>query len=132
MQNRVQIHPLQDRGDVRGYSFTAPVEALEFVGAVRDVHFSSMVPGAVRGNHYHLRRREAIVVLYQGDWSFHWDEGEGGERKRASFQGQGAQLILVSPSASHAVRNDGNQELRLIAFSSEAYDPAETVARKVV
>ena len=132
MGSKVEIRSLENRGDGRGYSFTTPAEALAFVGAVKDAHFSSMVASAVRGNHYHLRRREAIVVLHEGPWSFHWDEGDGASAQKREFTGSGAVLILVSPGASHAVRNDGAGELRLVAFSSEEYDPAETVARKVV
>ena len=41
-------------------------------------------------------------------------------------------LVLVSPGASHAVRNDGDRDLWLAAISSESYDPAESVTRKVV
>ncbi|MGA7927180.1 MAG: hypothetical protein WCA20_14450, partial [Candidatus Sulfotelmatobacter sp.] len=42
---------------------TAPAEALDFLGRVADIHLTSTAPGAVRGNHYHWRRREAIVLL---------------------------------------------------------------------
>jgi dTDP-4-dehydrorhamnose 3,5-epimerase-like enzyme len=63
MNTKVQITQLNNNGDARGFSFMAPAEALAFVGRMADVHLASMKPGAVRGNHYHLRRREAIVVL---------------------------------------------------------------------
>ncbi len=43
-----------------------------------------------------------------------------------------AVLVLVSPGASQAVRNEGDANLWLVAISSETYDPAESVARKVV
>ena len=118
---------------LRGFSFTAPAAALAFVGRMADVHLASTKPGSVRGNHYHLRRREAIVVLPGTKWSFHWDEGDGSLRRSiAQFDGSVAVLVLVSPGASHAVRNDGDRDLWLVAISSETYDPAESVARKVV
>jgi dTDP-4-dehydrorhamnose 3,5-epimerase-like enzyme len=96
------------------------------------VHLASSAPGAVRGNHYHLRRREAIVVLPGPNWSLHWDDAEGSAVQHREFNGAGAVLVLVSPGASHAVRNDGAETLWLVAISSEAYDPAESVGRKVV
>jgi dTDP-4-dehydrorhamnose 3,5-epimerase-like enzyme len=132
VEPKVRVSEVPDSGDRRGSSFTLPPEALEFVGAVRDVHMASMVPGAVRGNHYHTRRREAIVVLNESPWSLYWDEGEGTTVEQLSFEGEGATLILVSPGASHALRNDGESEMSIVAFSSEEYDPAETVARKLV
>jgi dTDP-4-dehydrorhamnose 3,5-epimerase-like enzyme len=129
---KVRVSDLPNNGDGRGYSFTAPAEALDFVGRVRDVHLSSMLPGSVRGNHSHLRRREAIVVLHEDHWSLHWHEDEHGAPSHRQFGGVGAKLILVMPGASHAIRNNGGKPLSLVAFASEPYDPAETVARKLI
>jgi UDP-2-acetamido-2,6-beta-L-arabino-hexul-4-ose reductase len=129
---KIQISELSNSGDARGFSFTAPVEALEYVGRMADVHLASTKPGAVRGNHYHLKRREAIVVLPGAKWSFHWDEGDETAAQHRGFDGSRAVLVLVAPGASHAVRNEGEDLLWLIAISSEQYDPAESVTRKVV
>jgi oxalate decarboxylase/phosphoglucose isomerase-like protein (cupin superfamily) len=96
------------------------------------MHLASTAPGAIRGNHYHLRKREAILFLPGTAWSLHWDEGEGTTRRRSNFDGSSAVLVLISPGNSHAVRNDGTAPLWLVACSSEPYNPAETVARKVV
>ena len=123
---------LADHGDARGYSFTLPEAALRFLGRVADVHFSSLLPGAVRGNHYHLRRREAILVSALSPWSWHWDEDATTGPQSRAFAGGPLCLILVSPGASHAIRNDGDGTIRLVALSSEPYDPTETIARKVV
>ncbi len=128
----IEIAELKNNGDARGLSFTAPAEALMFVGRLADVHLASIKPGAVRGNHYHLRRREAIMVLPGTSWSLHWDNGEGSAPEHRSFEGNDAVLVLISPGASHAVRNDGGEAMWLIAISSETYDPAESVTRKVV
>jgi oxalate decarboxylase/phosphoglucose isomerase-like protein (cupin superfamily) len=129
---KIQITELNNSGDARGFSFTAPAEALAFVGRMSDVHLASTLPRAVRGNHYHLRRREAIVVLPGAKWSLHWDEGDGAVAQHREFAGTSTVLVLVSPGASHAVRNDGEAPLWLVAISSETYDPAESVTRKVV
>jgi len=132
MNAKVQISELRNSGDARGFSFTAPAEALAYVGRMADVHLASTKPGAVRGNHYHLRRREAIVVLPGACWSFHWGEDDGGAAQHREFDGSSAVLVLIAPGASHAVPNDGESTLWLMAISSEPYDPAESVARKVV
>jgi oxalate decarboxylase/phosphoglucose isomerase-like protein (cupin superfamily) len=129
---KIQVSELRNSGDARGFSFTVPPEALDFLGRIADIHLASTAPGAVRGNHYHLRRREAIVMLPGTAWSLHWDEGEGMAPQHRRFDGAGAVLVLVSPGSSHAVRNDGTTPLWLVACSSEAYEPTETVARKVV
>jgi dTDP-4-dehydrorhamnose 3,5-epimerase-like enzyme len=128
----VQISELDNHGDARGFSFALPPQALDFLGQVGDLHLASTSPGAVRGNHYHVHKREAIVFLPGAAWSLHWDEGEGTTLQRRSFDGSSAVLVLISPGCSHAVRNDGTGLLWLVAGSSEAYDPATVVARKVV
>jgi dTDP-4-dehydrorhamnose 3,5-epimerase-like enzyme len=132
MTPKLQILELPNFGDARGLSFTVPAEALAFVGRMSDVHLASTKSGAVRGNHYHLRRREAIIVMPGSKWSFHWDDGDNSPAEHRAFEGSKAVLILVSPGQSHAVRNDGDRELWLVAISSESYDPAESVSRKVV
>jgi dTDP-4-dehydrorhamnose 3,5-epimerase-like enzyme len=132
MTGKIEIRELGNSGDTRGHSFTIPAEALEFVGRTADVHLASTKPSAVRGNHFHLRRREAIVVLPGATWSLHWDDGEGSPAQHREFDGGSAVLVLVAPGASHAVRNDGSGMLWLVAISSESYDPAESVSRKVV
>jgi len=128
----IQISELDNHGDARGSSFALPSPALDFLGRVCDLHLASTGPGAVRGNHYHLHKREAIVVLPSAAWSLHWDEGEGTTVQHRTFDGDRAVMVLVSPGCSHAVRNDGARLLWLVACSSEAYDPATVVARKVV
>jgi dTDP-4-dehydrorhamnose 3,5-epimerase-like enzyme len=132
MSDTLQIIELVNFGDARGLSFTVPTEALAFVGRLSDVHVASTKPGAVRGNHYHLRRREAIIVMPGARWSLHWDEAENSPALHREFEGSKAVLVLVSPGQSHAVRNDGDRDLWLMAISSETYHPAESVSRKVV
>jgi len=128
---KVQITELVNHGDTRGPFFTAPAEAIAFVGQVSDMHLVSTKPGTARGNHYHLHRREALVVLPGPKWSFHWDDGQDTPSQHREFGGECAVLVLISPGSSHAARNDddGGRDLWLIAISSGPYDLADTVKR---
>jgi dTDP-4-dehydrorhamnose 3,5-epimerase-like enzyme len=128
----IQISELHNHGDARGFSFSPPRETLDFLGRIADMHLASTAPRAVRGNHYHVRKQEAIIFLPGAAWSLHWDAGEGTPTQHHSFDGSTAILVLVPPGNSHAVRNDGSTLLWLVACSSEPYDPTEVVARKVV
>lgn len=123
-----------NNGDARGFSFTAPAEALEHVGPIVDLRLVSTGPGAMRGNHYHVKGRMALLVPPGPKWSFHWDDGEGTQPQNRVFDGKVAVLILIAPGASHAVRNDGDGDTQLwmATISSEKYDAADRVARKVV
>lgn len=128
----VQISELAPHGDNRGLSLAMPPEAMQFVRELADVHISSSVSGAVRGNHYHRRKRRAILVMPGIAWSLHWDEGEGTAVQRRIFDGSQAVLVLVPPGVAHAVRNDGTASLWMVACSSAPYDASEVVERKVV
>lgn len=129
---KIELSELTKGGDARGLSFSLPAAALEVLGNVADMHLASTCPQGVRGNHYHVSKREIILVLPGSAWSFHWDEGEGLPVQHRSFNGENAVLVQVSPGCSHAVRNQGSEVLWLLTCSSETYDPSKVVARKVV
>lgn len=129
---RIQIEELKDNGDLRGSSFSLPLEAFDFVGSIADIYIACTLAGSIRGNHFHLRRREAIVILPGTAWSLHWDLGEDTAIEHRSFDGKRAVLVLILPGSSHAIANDGSAPLWLVACSSEKYDPAESVTRLVI
>jgi oxalate decarboxylase/phosphoglucose isomerase-like protein (cupin superfamily) len=89
---------------------------------VEDAHLATIVPGAIRGNHYHVLRREAILVLYADSWTLHHDNGEGTPAVRRTFEGRGAALLDVDPLCGHAIENTGARELVLIGCSNGPYD----------
>jgi len=117
------IVPLRDLGpDERGASFSVPLEQLDFLGAAKDVHVASIGPGHVRGNHFHVVRRELIIVLPHEHWSVHWDTGEGTDVLTHTFCDSGATAIAIPPGCAHAIRNDGGTPLWLIASTDGVYD----------
>jgi dTDP-4-dehydrorhamnose 3,5-epimerase-like enzyme len=123
MTPQARITQIPDHGDIRGSSFTPPSIWTAFLGTVQDMHIASILPGAIRGNHYHLERREILLVQYQDRWSFYWDAGPETEARRHSFAGGGLVMIEVEPGASHAIRNEGAQTLLMIGMSSLSFDP---------
>jgi len=129
--NNLLFTKLPNTGDERGGSFTVSLDILSFLGRIADIHVASVLPGAVRGNHFHTRRKEVLIVLHETGWALHWDEGEDPPAQVMEFSGPGAEVILVKPSSSHAVRNSGARTLAIIGLSSEPYDPQETIWRRV-
>ena len=118
----IRIVRLPDTGDTRGSSFVPPPECLEFIDSIRDMHIATILPGAVRGNHYHRQHREVVVVVHSDRWSFHWDSGPGSAIRTEECLGAGAVMLAIEPLAAHAIRNDGAAELYVIGFSNVAYD----------
>jgi oxalate decarboxylase/phosphoglucose isomerase-like protein (cupin superfamily) len=99
---------------------------LEFIGEAKDVHLATMVPMSVRGNHFHLRRKEIVIVLQGCSWRFYWDEGAGTARNSRTFSGIGTTALFIEPDHSHAIENTGGSTLIFCSLSSERYDPAES------
>ena len=128
--------PLPDLTDERGLSFSVPARVLCEL-AVRDVHVAAIRPGHVRGNHYHEKKTELITVIYQDDWTFHWDTGPDTQVNGREFAGCGAVSISVPLLWSHAVKNDGIKDLWLFNMTDLSFDPSlpgatlDAVTRKV-
>ena len=120
----VQIVTVADGGDERGSSFTLPDAWNRFLVALADMHVTTIRPGHTRGNHYHARHREILVVIYEDTWAFNWDSGAGTTVEHRTFDGKGAAVIEIQPSASHAVVNTGRREIVVLGMSDARYNPA--------
>ena len=120
----VRILSLEDRGDRRGFSYTVEDRQLSFLGSVEDVHFSSTLPGHIRGNHFHRLRKEVLIVRHEDSWTLAWDRGEGTEVETRKFEGAGTVAVEIEPLVSHAVRNDGQRPLLIFAMTDGLYDSA--------
>jgi UDP-2-acetamido-2,6-beta-L-arabino-hexul-4-ose reductase len=121
----VRILSLDDRGDQRGSSYTLQEQQFSFLGSVEDVHFSTTLPGHIRGNHFHRLRKEVLVVRFEDSWTFAWDQGEGTVPELRKFDGSGTIVVEIEPLASHAVRNDGQRPLLIFAMTNGLYDPVK-------
>ena len=125
---------LDNKGDDRGESFSIPSEVFEFFGRLKDMHIAKIAPNKIRGNHYHIARKEFIVVVYEDSWSLGWDSGSKTKCQEKEFHGEGAVLIEVSSGASHAIKNTGDKTITIIACSDKSYNPknSDTFRRDVL
>jgi hypothetical protein len=110
--------------DARGSSFTLAPAQLAFLGSPGDIHVASILPGHVRGNHYHALRRELILVIHEDRWSLRSDTGADTRVSSRAFTGSGVVAVTVPQMAAHAIRNDGERVLWLLAASDGPYDLA--------
>ena len=129
----LNITPLADHGDSRGSSFNLPDSVFRFIGQIDHAHLTTLLPNSIRGNHYHVRRKEFLVILYTDSWTFAWSESGKESIETQRFDGQGAVLIEIAPAIPHAVRNDGATALTILAFSDQKYEPAQVdTIRKIL
>lgn len=122
---------LTDAGDERGHSFSLPAALGPLLARMEDAHLATIVPGAIRGNHYHLHRDELIFVMARDRWACHWDEGENTDRHTRRFDA-GCVAVEVTRGWSHAIENEGTVDLVLLSLTTPAYDPNEPDAHRRV
>jgi dTDP-4-dehydrorhamnose 3,5-epimerase-like enzyme len=130
--DELRITALPRVADERGLSVSVLASCLEWVQPVRDLHFASIRPGAVRGNHFHTGKREGIAVAATGRWSLHWDTGASTEPTRREFTGDSAVLVEIPPLWAHAIHNESDADLWIVAVSDRPYEVGETSTRKLV
>jgi dTDP-4-dehydrorhamnose 3,5-epimerase-like enzyme len=119
----VRFTILPDTGDCRGASFQTGTAWLKFLSAIDDAHIAVILPGCVRGNHFHAQRREVIAVLHSHEWQAAWDHGPATSVNLRDFAGAGAVLLEVEPGAAHAIANTGPAPLWIVGLSHGAWDP---------
>ena len=122
--SEVRVVRLKVHADARGCVFE-PLEPALLAGW-RNVHAVVTEPGAVRGNHRHLRGTEvstvvgpALVRYREGD-ALHDVEVPAGAAWRFHFP----------PGVAHAFRNTGERPFVLVSFNTEEHDPARPDAER--
>jgi oxalate decarboxylase/phosphoglucose isomerase-like protein (cupin superfamily) len=121
MTSGIEVDSRADAGDPRGLAFAVPESALAALGGVADVHLMTVRPGAVRGNHSHVLKREVLVVLHQDEWELYWSD-PGGTPQCRTFRGAGGVSVTVQPGVAHAIRNTGTADLTVASLSPSPFD----------
>lgn len=130
----INIRILENRGDSRGDSFKIPDETFKFIRGINDTHIATILPGSIRGNHYHIGRNEFILVLYTDSWILAWDDQRTSKIQTREFTGEGAVIIEIKEEVSHAIKNTGKSKINIIAFTNKKYRPekSDTFRRVVI
>jgi len=113
---RVKIEYVKTAKDKRGFVFE-PLEA-GVLPRQRNVHVVLTQPGCVRGNHYHTKGTEIIVVRgstlarFRDGQEFH--ETTVGEKETVRF--------VIPHGVSHAFKNTGSKTTAMVAFNTTFHD----------
>jgi dTDP-4-dehydrorhamnose 3,5-epimerase-like enzyme len=129
----MRITQLKDHGDDRGFSAACRSSDFRLPERLAEVHCTTVLPGKVRGNHYHRTRTEALLVFHLDGFTVAWDEGADTLVHTREFDGSGTVVIEVSRDHAHAIHNTGRLHLVVVALSSHIYAPDDPDAfRRVV
>ncbi|NTV46778.1 MAG: hypothetical protein HGB11_09755 [Chlorobiales bacterium] len=117
----IEFIVLENRGDARGLMFNVEKADCGFIGEMQNIHFGTVEPGAIRGNHVHFGKKELLLVSYSDEWTFLWSETGAITPQTKVFQGRGAVLIKIPPKVPHSIQNTGGTILQLIALSDKEF-----------
>lgn len=117
----VRIRQLESRCDERGEVYPSLADWCCPLREIRNLHVTTLLPGKVRGNHFHISSKELLIVKYSDAWQFHWEEANG-TRSARSFEGRGVALIEIEPESAHAAINTGARELTIVSIMESRYD----------
>ena len=85
----------------------------------RNVHVVMSEPGVVRGNHYHIRGEETLVV--KGPVLVRYRDH--GDLKEIRIEAGDVYRFVFPPGVSHAIKNLSEVPNILIAFNTIEHDP---------
>ncbi len=113
----VLIDELKIHADSRGAVFE-PLDPM-LIKDQQNVHVVISEPGAVRGNHYHLKGKEIISVTGPALVRIR----EESTMKDINIPSGKAYRLTIPPGVSHAIQNTGDRPNILIAFNTMSHDP---------
>ncbi len=123
----LRCYRLQSNSDRRGHSFHLPQSVFEFMGSIHEMHFVTIEPGGVRGNHYHRGRKEFMLVYFDGAWELAWCRPGAQDISVQEFSDSGGVIVEIAPEIVHAVKNKGMSTMHLVSCSDAPYISSDTV-----
>jgi len=114
----IEIIKLENYGDKRGALYNVPDTDLLFLDKIQNIHFGRIHLNSIRGNHYHHKSKEMLIITYSDIWTLAWAKKDSAEISKKEFIGSGAVLIKINEEIAHSVKNNGNKDLEIIAFSN--------------
>jgi UDP-2-acetamido-2,6-beta-L-arabino-hexul-4-ose reductase len=90
-------------------------------------------PGVTRGGHYHHTKNEKFLVL-RGHARFRFRDIRSGTEHVIETRGADARVVETVPGWAHDITNIGSDEMVVMLWANEAFDPAhpDTVAARLV
>lgn len=121
---KIDIRKLDVKKDERGW--LAEVIKTEDVGNFPFglIHVTSAKPGYTKGGHFHKRKTEWFCVI-RGEGRLFLKDLKSGEEKNLKLGEENMSLVKIPPFVFHSIKNMGNDEMYLLAYVSEKFDPKD-------
>jgi len=89
-------------------------------------------PGITRGGHYHHTKNEKFLVI-KGEAKFKFKNITTGKQHELTVSGSMPEIVETVPGWAHNITNIGDEELIVMLWSNEIFDPkrSDTIAKNV-
>jgi dTDP-4-dehydrorhamnose 3,5-epimerase-like enzyme len=87
-----------------------------------EIYINTALPGAVKGNHYHVATSEWFCVL-SGQMALGLVDTQTGMKDKIVLNGDAPKVVHVPPCVAHAFKNIGEDVAIFLAYADFAYDP---------
>ncbi len=108
--------------DSRGWLLKAVPKDYVRESPFGEIYLSSAIPGEIKGCHYHDDTTEWFCVI-QGEGTLHLEDIESGEKMTLNMSRGNRLSVEIPPRVAHAISNERDEELILLAFADVPYDP---------
>jgi len=116
----METKKLEIKKDERGELF----EVFKFSNTGQ-IFYSSTEPGAVRGNHYHTRKKE-VFCLIEGEAKIRQRNRETNEIEEKIVSGNTPELVEMKLNWTHNIQNIGNKKMKLLVWVNEIFNPSNS------
>ena len=121
----IEILDLDKKSDERGWLIEVlGGELPEGCEEFGQLHVSVAYPGKVRGNHFHTRKVEWFCVP-AGQGLLLLKDQETGETQEVIMGVNNLKTIKIQPGTIHAIKNIGEDDMVLIVYANESFDPED-------
>ena len=86
------------------------------------VSYSTTKHSVIRGNHYHTRKKEIFCVI-EGEAKIRQRNRDTNEIEEKIVSGVSPELVEMKLNWTHNIQNIGNDELKLLIWTSEIFNP---------
>ena len=87
-----------------------------------EIYLTSARTGQVKGNHYHENAAEWFCVV-SGQGLLVTKDLKSGELNEFNLSLEQSYTVFVPPNVAHAIKNVGETDMVLLAYSDQPYDP---------
>lgn len=116
---KIKATPFNKKKDDRGWLIENESDIIR--NSMRHFLVSVSKPGAIRGQHYHKKKKEWFIVV-KGKAEVVFEDIRTKEMARITVNGEEPKAIETFPLVAHAFKNIGKEDMFLVAIVNEPLD----------